>query len=471
MTLKRKKRSQAIVLYVDGDQAFACSYRKRGRGARLRAEGHSRLGQEINQIEPARLVDDLGGVFRQLSSTTKDCIVVLPAHLAPSIILTVPDISPEDRKGFIQIQAEQQLPLPLSEIHLATHEFQIGNQDHALVVGLRRDTVSKLKEAVIANGFQVASITVDIAGVVDHAVDGNDSLADSCQLIQGQSSLTVVTHAKGGPTGLRHFRLSNGGIDASTLERELRITLGQFPQSSQRQLTTLRTAKLPGVSSEQHVPISEYRSLAGLNVINGAETCDLFVPIASSFFLKGTSPLEFLPSGTTRFGKIYGQFNSRRNLWVGMMSVVALTAIVFLYQIFHLNGLQKQWNGLNPFNPETGLSMKDSVAVVETVQGKRREFRPWFDSSVPSLTTARAITRAFPETGEIWLKQLNIRDDSKVMATGSSSDQNSLLATLDKLRITSGISNLELKSQQGSAPIFFSFEFDWNPAGVSTSTQ
>jgi hypothetical protein len=115
--------------------------------------------------------------------------------------------------------------------------------------------------------------------------------------------------------------------------------------------------------------------------------------------------------------------------------------------------------------------MKNSVAVVETVQGKIREFRPWFDSSVPSLTTARAITRAFPETGEIWLKQLNIRDDSKVMATGSSSDQNSLLATLDKLRITSGISNLELKSQQGSDPIFFSFEFDWNPAGVSTSTQ
>jgi hypothetical protein len=471
MTLKRKKRSQAIVLYVDGDQAFACSYRKRGRGAKLRAEGHSRLGQAIDQIEPARLVDDLGGLFRQLSSTTKDCIVVLPAHLAPSIILTVPDISPEDRKGFIQIQAEQQLPLPLSEIHLATHEFQIGNQNHALVVGLRRDTVSKLNEAVIANGFQVASITVDIAGVVDHAVDGNDSLAGSCQLIQGQSSLTMVTHAEGGPTGLRHFHLTNGGMDAATLEMELRINLGQFPQSLQRQLTALRTAKLPGVSSDQHVPISEHQLMAGLKVVEGTETSDLFVPIASSFFLKGTSPLEFLPSRTSRFGKIYGQFNSRRNLWVGSMSVVALTAIVFLYQIFHLNGLQKQWNGLNPFNPETGLSMKDSVAVVETVQGKRREFRPWFDSSVPSLTTARAITRAFPETGEIWLKQLNIRDDSKVMATGSSSDQNSLLATLDKLRITSGISNLELKSQQGSAPIFFSFEFDWNPAGVSTSTQ
>jgi hypothetical protein len=462
MTLKRKKRSQAIVLYVDGDQVFACSYKKRGRGARLRAEGHSRLGQEINQIESARLVDDLGGVFRQLSPTTKDCIVVLPAHLAPSIILTVPDISPEDRKGFIQIQAEQQLPLPMSEIHLATHEFQIGNQDHALVVGLRRDTVSKLKEAVIANGFQVASITVDIAGVVDHAVDGNDSLADSCQLIQGQSSLTMVTHAEGGPTGLRHFHLTNGGMDAATLERELRITLGQYPQSSQRQLTTLRTAKLPGVSSEQHVSISEHRSLAGLDVVNGGETSDLFVPIASSFFLKGASPLEFLPSSTSRFGKMYGQFNSRRNLWLGLMSVVALTAIVFLNKIYELKGLQKQWD-----------DMKDSVAVVETVQGKIREFRPWFDPSVPvpSLTTARAITLAFPKTGEIWLKQLNIRDDSKITATGSSKDQNSLLATLEKLRSTSGISNLELKSQQGSHPISFSFEFDWNPAGVLAPAQ
>ncbi len=460
MTLKGKNRSQAIVLYVDGDQAFACSYRKRGRGARLREEGHSRLGQAINLIKPARLADDLGGVFRQLSSTTKDCVVVLPSHSAPSFILKVPDIGTEDRKGFVQIQAEQQLPLPLSEVHLATHEFQIGNQDHALVVGLRRDTVSKLKEAVIANGFQVASVTVDIAGVVDHAVDGNDSLADSCQLIQGQSSLTMVTHAEGGPTGLRHFHLANGGMDAATLERELRITLGQFPQSSRRQLTTLRTAKLPGASSEQPVPISEHRSLAGLNVVDGTETSDLFVPIASSFFLKGTSPLEFLTSRTSRFGKIYGQFNSRRNLWVGLMSAVALTAIAFLYQIFHLNGLQKEWN-----------DMKDSVAVVEAVQGKIREFRPWFDSSVPSLTTARAITRAFPETGEIWLKQLNIRNDSKVMATGSSRDQNSLLAALRELRETSGISELELKSRQGSDPILFSLEFDWNPAGVSSPTQ
>ena len=462
MTLKRKKRSQAIVLYVDRDQALAYSYRKRGRGAKLRAEGHSRLGQQINQIEPARLVDDLGGVFRQLSSTTRECILVLPAHLAPSIILTVPDISPEDRKGFIQIQAEQQLPLPLSEIHLATHEFQIGDQDHALVVGLRRDTVSKLKEAVIANGFQVASITVDIAGVVDHAVDGNDSLADSCQLIQGQSSLTMVIHAEGGPTGLRHFHLTNGGMDAATLERELRITLGQFPQSLQRQLTTLRTAKLPGVSSERHIPISEHRSIAGLNVVNGTETSDLFVPIASSFFLKGASPLEFLPSRTSRFGKMYGQFNSRRNLWVGSMSIVALTAIAFLDQVFRLDSLQKDWDGI-----------KNRVVAVKTVQGKIREFRPWFDPSVPvpSLTTARAITRAFPEKGEIWLKQLNIRDDSKITATGSSMDQNSLLATLDNLRSTSGISNLELKSQQGSDPISFSFEFDWNPAGALTPAQ
>ncbi|MDB4816621.1 hypothetical protein OAG93_00260 [bacterium] len=460
MTLKRKRRSQAIVLYVDRDQAFARSYRKRGRGAKLRSEGHTRLGQELNQIEPARLADDLGGVFRQLSSTVRECIVVLPAHLAPSIVLKVPDISPEDRKGFIQIQAEQQLPLPLSEIHLATHEYQIGNQEHALVVGLRRDTVSKLNEAVIANGFQVASITVDIAGVVDHAIEGNDVLADSCQLIQGQSSLTMVTHAEGGLTGLRHFHLTNGGMDAATLERELRITLGQFAQPSQRQLSTLLEARLPGVSSAQRVPISEHQSFVGLNVIKGDEASDLFVPIASSFFLNGASPLEFLPSRTSRFGKMYGQFNSRRNLWVGSMTVVALMAIVFLNQISRLDSLQKDWDGI-----------KENVATVETVVGNIGEFRPWFDSSVPSLTTARAITRAFPKTGEIWLKQLNIRDDSKIMANGSSRDQNSLLATLEKLRSTSGVSNLELKSQQGSDPIFFSFEFDWNPTRVSTPAQ
>lgn len=460
MILKSKKSAQAIVLYVDGDQAFACSYRKRGRGARLRAEGHSRLGQAINQIEPVRLADDLGGVFRQLSSTTKECILVLPSHLAPSVIVEVPNIGIEDQKGFLQIQAEQHLPLSLSEIYLATHQFQIGNKDHALVVGLRRDTVSKIKEAVIANGFQIASVTVDIAGVVDHAVDGNKSLANCCQLIQGVSSLTMVTHADGGPMGIRHFHLANGGMDATTLERELRITFGQLPESSHHHLTTLQMARLPGANPERQVPVSKNQSLEGLKVVNETETRDLFVHIASSFFLSGHSTLEFLPSRTSRFGQIYSQFNSRRYLWVGLMSVVSLTATAFLYQILRLDGLQKKWN-----------DMKGNVAVIATVQGKIREFRPWFDISVPSLTTARAITRAFPETGEIWLKQLNIRDDSKVMATGSSMDQNSLLATLEKLRGTSGISNLELKSQQGSDPIIFSFEFDWNPAGASTPTQ
>ena len=151
------------------------------------------------------------------------------------------------------------------------------------------------------------------------------------------------------------------------------------------------------------------------------------------------------------------------------MSLVALTAIAFLYQIFRLDELQTDWNG-----------MKEKVAAVETVWGKLSEFRPWHSSSVPRLTTARAITESFPETGEIWLKQLNIRDASKdmnikdaskVMATGSSKNQTSLLTALDKLRFTSGISSLELKSQQGTDPIFFSFEFDWNPAGISTSAQ
>ena len=51
------------------------------------------------------------------------------------------------------------------------------------------------------------------------------------------------------------------------------------------------------------------------------------------------------------------------------MSVVALTAIAFLYQIFRLDDLQTDWNG-----------MKDSVAVVETVGGENQRISSlaWF---------------------------------------------------------------------------------------------
>jgi len=219
-------------------------------------------------------------------------------------------------------------------------------------------------------------------------------------------------------------------------------------------------AKFPGTGSEQTVPVPANRSLAGLNVVEETELLDIFEPIATSFFLNEGSPLEFLPRRSSRFGKFYDQLNSRRNLWIGLTSVGALALLAFLCQVFYLNMLQNEWDG-----------MKHQVAAAKKVQKKINEFQPWFDSSVPSLTTARAITKAFPETGDIWLKQLDIKDAAKVLATGSSRDQNTLVAILDKLRKTSGISDLELKSQQGSDPIYFSFEFDWNPPSAPASTQ
>ncbi len=45
--------------------------------------------------------------------------------------------------------------------------------------------------------------------------------------------------------------------------------------------------------------------------------------------------------------------------------------------------------------------MADRVTEVEAIQEQVKQFRPWFDTSVPSLTILQILTEAFPEEGSI----------------------------------------------------------------------
>ncbi len=96
-----------------------------------------------------------------------------------------------------------------------------------------------------------------------------------------------------------------------------------------------------------------------------------------------------------------------------------------------------------------------------------RQFRPWYDDSFRSLTILRVLTLAFPESGEVTAKTIEIHDGSTVTCSGTARDNLALLAMEAKLRGISGVSGLHLGQVRGKAPMQFSVEFQYGNGGAN----
>ena len=109
--------------------------------------------------------------------------------------------------------------------------------------------------------------------------------------------------------------------------------------------------------------------------------------------------------------------------------------------------------------------METNVRAVDDTQANIRKYRPWFDESMPSLSILKRVTEAFPAEGTIWTKTMEIRNQNTVICTGTARNNDALMKTLDQLRASSDVSNVSVDSVRGTAPLQFTFNFQWNPGG------
>ena len=119
----------------------------------------------------------------------------------------------------------------------------------------------------------------------------------------------------------------------------------------------------------------------------------------------------------------------------------------------------------NPAQRARWADMQVKVGELETMQQKIRQYRPWFDESLRSLSILRQLTMSFPEDGVVTAKTVEIRDANLVTCTGTARDNASLLRTLGKLRDAGNVSDLKVDRIQGKSPIQFTFDFRWVEGG------
>jgi hypothetical protein len=250
------------------------------------------------------------------------------------------------------------------------------------------------------------------------------------------------------------------------LWREIRLSLNQLPPELQTRVQRLRVwgrtetatelaEKLAGYLGPRGFQIDQERSMPrqlwGLQVPEGL-TPSVAVALAARTLAGQPALFEFLPPRTTAWQRMRTRLASRRLATAGLVlgGLFGLIGTAFLVQQVQLWYWGSQWQ-----------RMEARVRELETIQSRIRQYRPWFDESFRSLTVLKRLTEAFPEEGSVSAKTVEIRDNGRVVCTGTARDQAALLRALDRLRAFPEVRNVQVEQMRGNAPMQFTFNLQW----------
>jgi hypothetical protein len=99
------------------------------------------------------------------------------------------------------------------------------------------------------------------------------------------------------------------------------------------------------------------------------------------------------------------------------------------------------------------------VTELTTLQERIRTFRPWFDPVPGGVDALAGLVAAFPDSGEVWAKSVELKDDGRMVCAGFARDQAAWMEFVDRLRAQAEVANLQVQSVRGENPVQFVVNF------------
>jgi hypothetical protein len=253
--------------------------------------------------------------------------------------------------------------------------------------------------------------------------------------------------------------------------RESRITLGQLPAELRDAVKRIRIFG-PRELAQQLADEMELRfEPMGLDVeVVAAYKPDEFgvqlppdaslsaaFSLAARLLVEQLPAFEFLPPKLTILEQFAAKYSSGRLRTTGAVAAGILVIVggMFFIQQIELWRLRSQWS-----------AMSAKVLELQGVQSQIQQFQPWFDDTFRDLAILRQLTLAFPETGVVTAKTIQIEGGNTVSFSGNAQDNASLLAMQTQLRNADGVSGLKLDLLHGKNPMQFTFHFQYGNGGA-----
>lgn len=478
-TKKTKRVSSLLALVLDGSRLEGVVMR--------RPNGHLQTQQTFSvslSLDPLTADPELVGreIRNHLDSAgvrERDCVVALPLRWVLASHVDVPALPEADVDGFLLLEAERSFHADISTLHFAVSRSKLAEgKEHALLVGVPKTHLVRLDHVLRAAKLRLLSFSLGLPAL-------QPPLADPARAVMaltiGETSIGLEIAAGGGVTALRAIEgaVENEAgkrvLQAELVAREVRITLGELPAGLRdsvklirifgprdlaQQLADALELRLESLGLKVEV-VSKY-ALNEFGLELPAETAVSTATSLAASYLAGRRPVfELLLPRVSAWQQFSNRYASGKLRLAGIAGAAAALLLLagFAWQQVQLNNLRSEWKTLAPKDKQ----LKD-------LQTQIRFYRPWYDNGIRGLSILSQLTAAFPETGIVSAKTVEIRDLNSVTCSGVTQDQQSLLRTLEALRKQPNIGNVKDVTIRGNKPpLNFTFNFQWVEGGRSAN--
>ncbi len=389
------------------------------------------------------------------------CLVCLPSNLVLATSIEIPELSEEDRQSYLELQAETEFPFSADEVNLASIPYQAPDHTHhATLAAVAKSQIHRIERILGHAKLRPLSFTLGLGSGSSTSATPSQEAHLLLNVFSDHVDLAVqCAEGFAAIRSLDEVYESDGDqqvLDHELLRREIKITLGQLSPAIRAQLKQATVSLQENVSGNLSETIKSTLKDLGFTATSSPAEHSTLTQAGTAYIQHQRSLLEFLPPKETQFQAFTKKVSSRSNAWVGgtVGTIAVLTFIAFYYQGYRLRSLESEWSG-----------MADKVEELETLQGKIRQFRPWFTRSAESLAIAKQLSDAFPREGTIWVKSVQIKENARVYCSGSARNNQELLSVMDQLREMEHVSDVTLQQVRGEAPVQFGFNFQWKAGG------
>lgn len=470
--LRRGRTNSLLGLSLDGDALRGVWLRRREGGLRTVADFSTTLASNPLTDPPELVGREILNRLEEAGISERRCVLALPPQWALAAVVEIPDLPESEIRGLLDIEAERCFPSDASTLVVTPSRGEIGAYRFATLAAIPKAHIERVMSVCKAAGLRPLSLTLGLT-----AMDSGEPAGNSGGLSLDIGREQIALMARAGVGGVAAWRALDGVMEvegpqrlllADRIAREIRITLGQLPAPVRQ---AIRRVEVFGSAAEASQLAGE---LAGRLQTMGL-ACDAILTVpkgrfpglegqapsaamaVSARFLVGRAPdFEFLPARQTFWERLAAKHSAGRlKAAIGAaVGAVGLVTALFGFQQWRLSSLRSEWTAMAP-----------KVRELEALNTNIRTHRQWFDTSYRSLAILKLLSTAFPETGVVTAKALEIRDRESVTCAGVATEQAALLATLARLRASDQVEDLKVENIRGKSPMQFTFSFHWIEGG------
>ena len=416
------------------------------------------FGAESIASDPEKTGQEFAAQLATAEIRERRCVVCIPPGWALTTATDVPDIAGDDLRGYLELRAEREFPAAIADLRLAHCSYTLPDgKVRATLAAVPAKKMQAVERMLEIAGCRAVSISLGLDGCLPHS-----DLPGAVHFIANGTHVDVVVAAGGGIAAVRSLpgaaHPADPGFDAVGFSREVRITLGGLPESVRQQVQEARFRGTPESAENLCLEIRQQLQRIGLRSRLQREESDTEHPpghaAAAHHLRQEPVTFEFLPPQVNRWQTLLARFDSRRqrSAVIAAVALVFLPVLIFFVRSRIESSLNSEWN-----------AMRRNVAELESLQLRIRQFRPWFDPAPQTVQLLEGVIGAFPESGEVWAKSIDVNETGKVTCAGFARSQPALTSLIDRLRSRPGIVGLQRQQERGENPIQFSFTFQWEP--------